>query len=379
MESHPIADHFPRMTPEELATLASDIREHGLHRPIVMLDGRILDGRNRFEACAIAGVAPRFVDFDGADPYAFVWSENAERRHLRPDQKVGIRLSLNSERARWEAEHARVAEEANRKRSEAAKEQKRTEEGLWLPSGRVSRDTRPDTEAWARSRLAKECGVSASTAGRVLSLASSRPDLLERVAEGAMSALQALRVKKKDEVASRTAGLPTGKYRVLYADPPWRYSNSGIIGSDNYGHVERHYPTLSIEELCALEVRGLADDNAVLFLWVTSPLVLDASRVIDAWGFKYKTSFVWDKVRHNFGHYNSVRHEFLLVCTRGSCLPDVPTLVDSVQSIERTEHSAKPEEFRRIIDRLYTHGRRLELFARGAETDGWDRWGGEAE
>lgn len=174
--------------------------------------------------------------------------------------------------------------------------------------------------------------------------------------------------------------MPSNKYRVVYADPPWSYGNSGIIGdTDNYGRAERHYPTMSIDELCAMgaQVREMADDNAVLFMWVTSPLLEECFPVIKAWGFKYKTSFVWDKVRHNYGHYNSVRHELLLICTRGSCTPDVPKLFDSVVEYERTDnHSEKPEHFREMIDTLYPHGNRIELFARRA-VDGWDGWGNE--
>jgi len=169
-----------------------------------------------------------------------------------------------------------------------------------------------------------------------------------------------------------------GKYRVIYADPPWKYASSGP-GLDQYGPAERHYPSLSIEELSSLPVKDVAEDNAVLFLWVTSPLLEECFRVIDAWGFKYKTSFVWDKVGHNYGHYNSVRHEFLLVCTRGSCVPDNKSLYDSVQSIQKSRtHSEKPEAFRKIIDDIYTHGNRIELFAR-KQSDGWDRWGNEPE
>lgn len=164
------------------------------------------------------------------------------------------------------------------------------------------------------------------------------------------------------------------KYRVIYADPPWQYSDKLIAG---YGAAEHHYPTMSIAELCAMPIGNIAAENAVLFLWVTSPLLEDAFRVINAWGFKYKTSFVWDKVKHNYGHYNSVRHEFLLVCTRGSCTPDATELFDSVQSIERTDkHSEKPEEFRQIIDTLYTDGSKIELFAR-MEVEGWKVWGNE--
>ena len=163
---------------------------------------------------------------------------------------------------------------------------------------------------------------------------------------------------------------PDRKYRVIYADPPWSYSDrqdTGILGG-----AVKHYDTMPLEDICALPVP--AADDAVLFLWVTSPMLEDSFRVINAWGFKYKSSFVWDKVAHNMGHYNSVRHEFLLIATRGSCTPDVQKLFDSVVSIERTEHSRKPGQFRDMIDTLYPIGDRLELFAREA-ADGWDVWG----
>lgn len=163
------------------------------------------------------------------------------------------------------------------------------------------------------------------------------------------------------------------KYRVIYADPPWSYGDKQNI--EGLGGAVKHYPTMPLNDICALPVP--AADNAVLFLWVTSPLLEDSFKVINAWGFKYKSSFVWDKVAHNMGHYNSVRHEFLLIATRGSCTPDVPKLLDSVVSIERTEHSRKPKEFRDMIDMLYPVGERLEMFAREAP-EGWDVWGNMA-
>lgn len=172
--------------------------------------------------------------------------------------------------------------------------------------------------------------------------------------------------------------LPDDRYRILYADPPWQYADKGL---DDYGHAERHYNTMSIDDLCLMgeRLKPIVADNAVLFMWVTSPLLEDCFEVIKAWGFFYKTSFIWDKVKHNFGHYNSVRHELLLVCTRGSCTPDNLKLFDSVQTIERTgKHSEKPEEFRTIIDTLYTDGKRLELFSR-KETDNWSVWGDEMD
>lgn len=171
----------------------------------------------------------------------------------------------------------------------------------------------------------------------------------------------------------KTPELPKGKYRVIYADPPWKYGNTM---PEYFSEQADHYTLMTITELCDLPIRDLALDDAVLFLWVTSPMLKQAFDVIQAWGFEYKASFVWDKVKHNMGHYNSVRHEFLLVCTRGSCQPDVKKLYDSVVSIERGQHSEKPEFFREIIDTLYPEGERIELFAR-REVDGWNYFGNE--
>jgi N6-adenosine-specific RNA methylase IME4 len=189
--------------------------------------------------------------------------------------------------------------------------------------------------------------------------------------------LEAARQVKVERIAARPRKEFAGKYRVIYADPPWSYGAS--CWPDGVTIARDHYPTMSLDEICKLPVRDLVEDNAVLFVWVPAPILFEAARVIEAWGFDYKTHFVWDKVKHNVGHYNSVRHELLLICTRGSCTPDAKKLFDSVQSIERTKHSEKPEEFRKIIETLYTAGGKIELFARGPARPGWVFWGHEAQ
>jgi len=182
---------------------------------------------------------------------------------------------------------------------------------------------------------------------------------------------RAARRMKAERLGSSPQAFPTGKYRILYADPPWEYGNE----QPEY-HIEQadHYRLMDLQAICDLPVRDLAMDNAVLFLWTTSPMLRESFAVVEAWGFDYKTSFVWDKVKHNMGHYNSVRHEFLLVCTRGSCTPDVQKLFDSVVTEERTEHSRKPECFYSIIETLYPAGPKIELFGR-MQRAGWDAWG----
>jgi N6-adenosine-specific RNA methylase IME4 len=181
-----------------------------------------------------------------------------------------------------------------------------------------------------------------------------------------------LRTIAKDKTTDDVV-VPEGTYRIVYADPPWQYSDRKEYAPQ--GAAENHYPTMTIHELCNMQLPKI-EDNAVLFIWVTSPLLEDAFKVINAWGFKYKASFIWDKIAHNMGHYNSVRHEILLIATKGSCLPDNQKLYDSVQSIERTEHSVKPNVFRSIIEALYTHGSKVELFAR-KRYEGWDVFGNQ--
>lgn len=214
-----------------------------------------------------------------------------------------------------------------------------------------------------------------SVAAQLLhTIAEEFPELFEEVRTGVKSITAARRELQRAQV-KEAAPLPAGKFRVFYADPPWKYADQL---TEDYGPTQFHYPSMTISELCALPIEEMAADNAVLFFWVTSPLLEDAFPIIKAWGFSYKTSFVWDKVKHNMGHYNSVRHEFLLVAVRGSCTPDIAKLYDSVVSIERTTHSRKPPEFRQMIEALYPNGKRLELFAR-EKAKGWQVWGNQGD
>lgn len=215
---------------------------------------------------------------------------------------------------------------------------------------------------------------------QVASLPPEKQELfLKKAVEEKLTVRELRKEIQQDKFAElqRDIPLPQDKYDVIYADPPWKYDDKLI---DGYGAAEHHYPPMSIEELCDLPIENISDKNAVLFMWVTSPFADECWDVIQAWGFEYKAMFVWDKVRHNYGHYNSVRHELLLICTKGSYLPQGKQLHDSVISIERSnEHSRKPEEFRQLIEQMYPQGRKIELFARGELPEGWKAWGNEVK
>ena len=166
---------------------------------------------------------------------------------------------------------------------------------------------------------------------------------------------------------------PEGRYPVLYADPPWRYEHAPAGGKNR--SIERQYPTMDLDAICALPVGELATDDAVLFLWATSPKLAEAMRVIEAWGFDYRTNAVWVKDRIGMGYYVRARHELLLIARRGALPVPAPSArPDSVLEAPRAAHSAKPPETYALIERMYPDLPRVEMFSRTA-VDGWDSWG----
>jgi N6-adenosine-specific RNA methylase IME4 len=391
---HPLANLFPKMNPEEYVGLKADIQIHGLREPIWLYEGQIIDGANRYRACLELGIEPRFRTWEGEQDSLvnFILSINLHRRHLDSGQKAAIAVDmLPLLEAEALARKKALCRDAARKTPspETIEREGQKIDALADPhnSGKAAK-LAADWVGTNRQYVAEAKQIKLSApevfqdlhAGKVsmqdakLLAAASAPTrkaILERVTAGAAKNIRhALKLVRREEAAKIPP--PTGKYRVIYADPPWQYGNSGL---QNYGHAESHYPTMSIEEICRLPIRALAEENAVLFLWVTAPLLMEANAVIEAWGFRYKTNLVWDKQQHNFGYYLSMRHEHLLIATRGSCLPDLDDLLPSIQAIPRSSrHSEKPEAFRKLIERLYRYGNYLELFAR-KQTEGWTAWG----
>lgn len=373
---------IPPLTEEEKRLLEESIVSEGCRDPLVVWGDVLIDGHNRYDICTRRDVPFRVVQREFADKHEareWIIRNQLGRRNLTPEQRAyligkqyeerkrqGERTDLTYGHSDQKSTTAEVVAEENRVGEKTVRRAAEFARAVDTIAANVGEEVREKI-------LSREVPLTAKDVQKVARLEPEKQKaIIEKVLSGeAKSVVDARRLVKKETV--KEVAPPSGKYRVIYADPPWSYGNKLV---DGYGAAEDHYPTMTIEELCALPVKDLAEDNAVLFLWVTSPLLEECFEVIRAWGFKYKASFVWDKLRKNFGYYNGVRHEFLLVCTRGSCTPDVPKLFDSVQSIERTEHSRKPEEFRQIIDTLYPHGKRIELFAR-RPAPGWEVWGNE--
>jgi len=169
------------------------------------------------------------------------------------------------------------------------------------------------------------------------------------------------------------------KYRTIVADPPWPYpvamkANVGTGRSNRL--VELPYPSMTVDEMAALPVADLADEDARLFLWTTNTHVPLAFGVMEAWDFSYRQLLVWEKTRSTpQGHIAPNRAEFCLVGRRGhpAALARFPS---SVIRARPGHHSQKPEAFMDWIERC-SPPPRIELFAR-RNRFGWDTWGNEA-
>ena len=110
LQTHPAAELFPEMTGLPLEELKEDISQHGQREPITLLDGKILDGRNRYRACRELGIEPRFDNFPGGDPVAYVISKNLKRRHLNEAQRASLAAKLENLTHGQRADYARQAE-----------------------------------------------------------------------------------------------------------------------------------------------------------------------------------------------------------------------------------------------------------------------------
>lgn len=175
------------------------------------------------------------------------------------------------------------------------------------------------------------------------------------------------------------SALPNKQYGVILADPEWRFEvYSRDTGMDR--SADNHYPTSATDAICARPVGDIAANDCVLFLWATVPMLPDALRVMQAWGFTYKSHCIWKKDRAGTGYWFRNAHELLLVGTRGD-IPAPAMGTQYVSAIEAPlgEHSAKPDIFFTMIESYFPTLPKIELNRRGPPRPGWDAWGNEAE
>ena len=369
---------IPALSAEEYGQLEENILHDGIRDALIVWDGILLDGHNRYEI---------------AQKYDLPYEVQEMNFDSRADAEIWVIKNQFGRRNISAYDRGILGRKLKPLIASKAKENQGTRTDLTF----VSNDTevKPPEKIDTLEEIAKVAGISRATMARIDKIEEQAPpEIKAAVKSGEMSINQAYqatrREEKKAEVQKRIeeyAEVQTGvidiekpekKYNIIYADPPWRYWESG-----NKNQSE-HYKTMTIDDICNLPIKDIAAEDSVLFLWVTYPILAEAFRVIESWGFKYSTAaFVWvkknkaaDSPFFGCGAWTRANSELCLLATRGSVQRLDATISQIVESpIE--EHSKKPDIVRELIERLVGKLPRVELFCRNP-ADGWDVWGNEA-
>lgn len=378
LEYHPLANLFPLMEGSDFDELCDDIKGNGLREAIIMLDGMILDGRNRQRACDFLGMRPPYDEYDpsidGEDPVKFVISKNLKRRHLDISQRAMIGHRLETYRMggdrRSEDQHANL-----RPDREAIATSLNISARSINDAAKVAANAVPEIVA-----AVDQGKMAISAAAKVADLPADQQREVARQAQAgkgraAGTALKkAKRAEKEKELGDKQGALPLKKYGVILADPAWDFKTwDKDTGGDR--SAANHYPTAQLGDIAVTDVQSISADDCVLFLWATVPMLPQALSVLAAWGFNYKSHFIWSKPKAGTGYWNRNKHELLLVGTRGDVPAPAPgTQWPSVIEEKATVHSAKPDIFYELVERYFPTLPKIELNAR-EKRKGWDSHG----
>ena len=364
MEIHEYAKIFPPMSEEEFNELVEDIRQNGQLEPIIVYEDKILDGKNRYNACMKLGIKPKMVDYNGENltPLNFVISKNIKRRHLTASQKAILALEIKP-----------LLEKEAKKRQLSGLKQ--------FQEGAVTlKKEEREEKGEANEQAGKIMGVGRDYVYKAEKVKKEAPELIEKIMAGEMNLNQAVKEVKRKQVLEHIQNIESkgveeidGVYDVIVIDPPW--PSKKIERDVTPEQVEFDYPTMSIEEIKALEIP--CADNCHVWLWTTQKYLPVAFDILRAWGLKYVCTFVWHKPGgfqpFDLPQYNC---EFALYARKGT--PFFTDLKDfkTCFTAPRGKHSEKPQEFYDLVKRVTT-GKRLDMFNR-KPIDGFDVWGKEA-
>ena len=304
-----------------------------------------------------------------------------EVKHIRD---VSIAMKAYARQAKnhtLEADAIEIRMRATRRMDQMRQGQKAT---IGLNSG--SRGVGKKVRVEGKPTLA-DAGVDKNLAheGRKLgALSDGEFEKAVTTARGAVGAVvkTALRTDDKKErrdareldLAVRQSALPNKRFGVIYADPEWRFEvRSRETGMDRA--ADNHYPTSATDVIANRDIKSIAANDCVLFLWATVPMLLQALDVMQAWGFAYKSQMVWVKDRWGTGYWFRNKHEILLVGTCGDIPAPAPGMQwGSVIEAPVGAHSDKPDIVYDIIERYFPNLPKIELNARRRRA-GWGAWG----
>jgi N6-adenosine-specific RNA methylase IME4 len=356
---HPVANIFPLMKGEEFDKLVESIRTNGLLNPIWLHpdDGSVIDGKNRYNACPVAGVEPRYETWAGKGSLvAFVVAQNRDRRHLSATDRALLGKELLPLIA---------AKAKERMRQSPGRPKKGQEKG----TQKVEQVSRRKNESLAAAKAAKLAGTNRQYISDLLTMERDAPTVYAKVKNREIDlreAKQEIKEQKKqavvEQIKQETKPLPDGPFRVQAVDPPWRYESR----ADDITHRARNpYPDMTIDEIKALPVARLAHPDSIVWLWSPNAFMRQAFEILDAWGFENKTILTWVKDKMGTGHWLRGKTEHCLMAIKGK--PVIRKLTNQTTALSGPlrEHSRKPNEFYALVDSLCP-GNKAEWFAREA-------------
>ncbi|GAB3483692.1 Spo0J and IME4 domain-containing protein [Polaromonas eurypsychrophila] len=385
----PCCKEFPPMEHDDFNSLKESILRNGQLQPLLVWQGRVLDGRHRLKACADLGIQPHFEEvkcsYEEARSMAF--AANINRRNLSVGQRALLAARLASRKPGQTKASRQIQPVLTQ--DDAAKLFAVSRDAVQRGCRLLAGGSKATVNAVHTGSMSLNEAVVAMDTHKTGLRAKTTDDERKalRVAAAVKERLgkeaRHLRLVKQAATSAKNVALPTGsRYSIILADPPWSYGMAqDRAASRMIPHA--HYPVMSVDAMLAeLDVEGIAAKDAMLFMWCPAPLLPSGLELMAGWGFEFLTNWVWHKQGGTLncgGGTATVNHELLLVGSRGSgvLIADKKARAPSVFTAPVTAHSAKPVVVHERLETLYPGVSRIELFSRSDRT-GWTMFGNEA-
>jgi len=370
---------IPELTKEEFKQLEDNCLAEGIREKIILWNGFIIDGHNRFEIATRWGLdyQTETKKFDNENDVK-IWMVNNQfgRRNLQDFVR---------------GELMQILEELTKEKGEKVYKEKAFFKGNQhsAPLSIVDNEPKHNT----REIIAEKLGWSTGKKAQFDVVAKKAPEEVKvQLRSGEVTINQVYQdIKKEEKKAFRVelieqqiedielGLLPEleGLFDVISVDPPWPYEgeNKNITSFDSVGRrVANPYPEMSIEDIKNIEMPLM--DDAVILLWTTHKFLPDAFEILKDWGMDYKATLVWNKEKMGMGAWFRMQCEFCIVGVKGKPYWENTTFRDILNE-PRREHSRKPDSFFEMIEKI-TLGRRLEYFSR-ERREGWEVFGNDIE
>ncbi len=376
-----IKDEFkkliPALTVEEFKQLEQNCLDEGIREKIITWNGFIIDGHNRFE------IATRWnLEYE------------TETKRFKDENEVKLWMIDNQNGRRnltdgWKYKLQQIKkeillEEGELKRKETegrpSKEKLLSIVDNSLPKHNTQKII-AKTLNWSTGKVAMADIV----------FKKATPELEEKVLNNEVTINQAYQDIKKEEkkterlnqieeikikIEEENLTIENKKYHVIAIDPPWNYKEKGGFSSEDYDSKSNRgavdYPTMNLEQIKKIELPEA--DDCVLFLWTTHAFLKDSFEILEHWGYNYKATLVWDKVKMGLGRTIRMQVEFCLIAIKGNPIINGSSERDIITEARR-EHSRKPEAFYEMVDRMCI-GNKLDYFSRNNRIN-WEHYGAE--